>query len=47
MDQELQGALFFYAMIAIAVTVILHGLIIRPGKVEIAIWLGLSAVYVM
>jgi VanZ family protein len=47
MDQDLQGVLFFYTMIAIAVTVILHGQITRPGKAEITIWLGLSAVYVM
>ena len=47
MDQDLQGALFFYTMIAIAITVILHGLITRPGKAEITIWLGLSAVYIM
>lgn len=47
MDQELQGALFFFTMIVIAITVILHGLITRPGKAEITIWLGLSAVYVM
>lgn len=47
MDQDLQGALFFYTMIAIAATVILHGLITRPGIAEITIWLGLSAVYLM
>ncbi len=47
MDQELQGALFFYTMIAIAITVLLHGLITRPKKAEITVWLGLSAVYVM
>lgn len=47
MDHDLQGALFFFTMIAIAITVILHGLINRPGKAEITIWLGLSAVYVM
>ena len=47
MDQDLQGALFFYTMIAIAATVILHGMITPPGKAEIIIWLGLSAVYIM
>jgi len=47
MDQDLQGALFFFTMIAIGITVILHGLITRPGKAEITIWLGLSAVYIM
>ncbi|MDH3652056.1 MAG: VanZ family protein [Saprospiraceae bacterium] len=47
MDQDLQGALFFYTMIALAATVILHGLITRPGKAEITIWLGLSAVCIM
>jgi len=47
MDQDLQGALFFFTMIVIAITVILHGLITRPGKAEIIIWFGLSAVYLM
>ena len=47
MDQKLQDALFFYIMVALAATVILHGLITRPGKAEIAIWLGLSAVYIL
>jgi len=47
MDQDLQGALFFYTMIAIAVAVILHGLITKPGIAEITVWLGLSAVYIM
>jgi len=47
MDQNLQGALFFYTMIVIAATIILHGLITRPGKAEITVWLGLSAVYIM
>lgn len=47
MNEKLQGALFFYTMIVIAATVILHGLITRPSIVEITIWLGLSAVYLM
>lgn len=44
MNQNLKDALFLYAMIALVATVILHGLITRPGKVEITIWLGLSVV---
>lgn len=47
MDQDLQAALFFFTMIAIAITIILHGLITKPRKAEITIWLGLSAVYIM
>ena len=47
MDQEQQGALFFFTMIAIAATILLHGFITRPGKAEITIWLGLTAVYIM
>lgn len=47
MNQDLQNALFFYTMIALGLTVILHGLITRPRKVEIAIWLGLSAVVIL
>lgn len=47
MNQELNGALFFFTMIAIAATVILHGLLTQSGKTEITIWLGLSAVYIM
>lgn len=47
MDEDLQGALFYYTMIAVVVTVILHGLVTQPGKTEITIWLGLTAVYLM
>jgi len=47
MDQGLKNLLFLYTMIALAVTIILHGLITRPAKVEITIWLGLSAVYLL
>jgi hypothetical protein len=47
MDEELQGALFFYTMLALAATVILHGLFTRPGMAEITVWLGLSAVFIM
>ena len=47
MEQDLKDALFFYTMIALAATVILHGLRTRPGKAEISIWLGLSAVFLL
>ena len=46
MDQYLKDVFFFYTMIALAAIVILHGLITRPGKAEITIWLGLSVVYI-
>ena len=45
MGQFLKDAFFFYTMVALAATVILHGLITQPGKAEITIWLGLSVVY--
>jgi len=44
---HLKDALFFYTMIALATTVILHGLITRPGKAEITIWIGLSAIFLL
>lgn len=47
MGQGLKDALFFYTMIALAATVILHGLRTRPGKAEISIWIGLSAVFLL
>jgi len=47
MEQGLKDVLFFYTMIALAATVILHGLRTRPGKAEISIWLGLSAVFIL
>lgn len=46
-DPDFQGALFFYTMLAIAATVVLHGLIRKPGIAEITVWIGLSAVYLM
>ena len=39
MNQYLKDVLFLYAMIALVATVILHGLITRPAKIEITIWL--------
>ena len=47
MEQGLKDVLFYYTMIALAATVILHGLRTRPGKAEISIWLGLSAVFLL
>ena len=44
-DQFLKDILFFYTMLALAITVVLHGLITRPRKEEITIWLGLSVVF--
>lgn len=44
-NQNLQGAIFLLGMILVGISIIVHGLVIRPGKIEIAIWLGLAAVY--
>jgi len=46
-NQNLQAFIFMFGMLLIGVTIIVHGLKIKPGKTEIAIWLGFTAVYIM
>ena len=46
-DQNTQFILFLSGMILMAAAVITHGLKVRPGKKEVAIWIGLAAVGIM
>ena len=46
-DQNTQAVFFLLGMLLTGATIILHGLKTRPGKKEIAIWVGLAAVYIM
>ncbi|NND34497.1 MAG: VanZ family protein [Saprospiraceae bacterium] len=46
-DQNTQAVFFLIGMLLTAATIVIHGLKVRPGKVEWVIWLGLAAVYTM
>jgi hypothetical protein len=34
-------------MLLVGVTMVMHGLKLKPGKIEIAIWFGFAAIYLM
>ena len=46
-NEELLGLIGFLGMLLIAATIIVHGLKTRPSKVEITVWLGLAAVFLI
>ena len=46
-DQNIQAVFFLTGMLLTSVTVIISGLKVRPGKAEIATWMGIAAVYIM
>ncbi|WP_372975286.1 VanZ family protein [Muriicola sp.] len=46
-DQNVQAVIFLLGLILVAVAVILHGLVRRPGTVEYAVLIGIVSVYVM
>lgn len=46
-DQNVQAVFFLLGMILTAAAILVHGLRVRPSKTELAIWLGLAAVYIM
>ena len=46
-DQNMQAVIFLTGMILTGTTMIVHGLKVQPDKIELTIWLGLTAVYLM
>jgi len=46
-NQNIQAAIFLLGMILVGATIIVHGLTTKPGKIEIAVLLGIAAVYIM
>jgi len=46
-DQNIQAVIFVLGMILVGVTTIVHALKTKPGKIEIAILLGIITVYTM
>ena len=46
-DQNIQFVFFLLGMILTGTTILLHGLKVRPGNTEMAIWFGLAAVYIV
>ena len=47
MAQNTQAVFFWVGLILIGVTIIVHGLKVRPSKTEWTIWFGLAAVYIL
>ncbi|MDC8003218.1 VanZ family protein [Aureisphaera galaxeae] len=46
-NQDVQAFLFLAGMFLVGVAILTHALSIRPGNVEMAILLGIAAIYVM
>jgi hypothetical protein len=46
-DRELISTGFWIGLWLIGITMIVYGLRFRPGKMEIAVWLGIAAVYLL
>lgn len=46
-DQNWQAAVFLSSMLLIAITVLVHGVKTRPRSIDLVVWLGLIAVYLM
>ncbi|MBT8274205.1 MAG: VanZ family protein [Bacteroidia bacterium] len=46
-DRNMLTNAFWLAIILVGLTVLVHGIRARPGKIEIMIWLGTAAVYLL
>lgn len=46
-NQNLQAAIFLFVMILIGTTIILHAFNTKPTKIELTIWIGVIAAYIM
>lgn len=46
-DQNVQAVIFLSGMILTAITIVVHSLKSQSSKKEIAVWIGIAAVYLM
>lgn len=46
-NQDIRAAIFLLVMLLVAAAIIAHGLKTRPSRIEITLWLGIAAVYIM
>lgn len=46
-DQNVQAVFFLSGMLLVGGAILVHGLRLRPSKRELAVWIGLAAVFVM
>lgn len=46
-DQNIQAAIFLLVMFLVGVAILIHAIKTKPSKVELTIWFGIVAVYVM
>lgn len=47
LKQDIQHLIFWLCIILIGLTIIIQGLKVNPNKIEIAIWFGITAVYLL
>ena len=46
-DQNVQAIIFVVVLLLVGLAILIHALASKPGKVELALWIGLAAVYTM
>ena len=46
-NQNVQGLIFVIGMLLVGSAILIHAFKNRPGKIEIGLWIGLVAVYIM
>ena len=46
-NQNMQGLVFALAMLLVGAAILIYGLKFRPKQIELEIWLGLAAVYLL
>ena len=46
-SQDVQAVIFVLGMLLVGVTMLVHALKVKPGKMELVLWLGITAVYAM
>ncbi len=46
-NQNMQGLVFVLAMLLVGAAILIYGLKFRPKNIELEIWLGLAAVYLL
>lgn len=46
-DQNVRAVLFSLGLLLVGVTIVVHGVKLKPRSIEFAIWIGFAAVYLM
>ncbi len=46
-NQDTQAIFFSMGLLLVGITIIIHAVKTKPGKTQLAVWLGVAAVYIM